>query len=119
MGIVVDASGFLITFDLNESNESLPQVQRWFAARRAVDIVRTDFSEQEIAKASRLELVPDWHRGYPQPNEGVFGYLEVTYDIAQYWIFDEYFVTPAVWTKVFEPHCIRCRHVQDTSRIYA
>ena len=59
-------------------------MQRWIAARRAVDIVRTNFSKQEIADARWLELVPDWHRGYPQPKEGVFGYLEVTYDTSQY-----------------------------------
>jgi len=145
MGIVVNASGLLISFDLDESNESWPQVQRWIAARRAVDIVRTKFSKQEIAGARWLQLVPDWHRGYPQPKPNDFGYRDVTYDTSEYcpqcgiglrqkapfqmkpepkwgrngilqlnWIFDEYFVTPTVWTGVFKPLGIGCRHVQST-----
>jgi hypothetical protein len=145
MGIVVDASGLLISFDLDEANESWPQAQRWIAARRAVDIVRTEFSQQEIADARWLELVPDWHRGYPQPKPDVFGYREITYDTSEYcaqcgtglrqeasfqmkgepkwgrngilqlnWVFDEYFVSPAVWTNVFEPLGVGYRHVQST-----
>jgi hypothetical protein len=43
MGIVVDASGLLISFELDESHESWPRVQRWIAAQRAVDFVMTKF----------------------------------------------------------------------------
>ena len=144
MGIVVDASGLLISFDLDEFTKSWPRVKRWIAARRAVDIVSTKFSEQEIAGARWLELEPDWHRGYPQPKPEDFGFREVTYDTSEYclecgiglrqkapfqmkpepkwgrngilqlnWVFDEYFVTPAVWTGVFEPLGIGCRLVQS------
>src|SRR6266513_987519 len=144
MGIVVGASG-LVTFELDESHKSWPKVQRWVAARRAVDIVRTQFSKQELANAEWLELMPDWHHGYPQPDEDVFGYREATYDLTGYcpqcgtglrqkapfqmksepkwgrnsilqlnWIFDEYFVTPEVWAKVFDPHAVSSRPVLDT-----
>jgi hypothetical protein len=44
MRIIVDAGGLLITFELDESHGSCPKVQRWIAARRNVDVVRTKFS---------------------------------------------------------------------------
>jgi hypothetical protein len=144
MGIAVRTSGLLISFDLDESHESWPQVQRWIATRRAVDIVGTNFSKREIGDARWLELQPDWHHGYPQPKPGTFGYLEVTYNTSEYcsqcgigprqeapfrmkaepkwgrrgilqlnWIFDEYFVTPEVWTNVFKPHNVACRLVHN------
>jgi hypothetical protein len=141
MAIVVGANG-LVTFEVDESHESWPKVQRWISMRRAVDIVSTKFSKQEIAAAQWLELMPSWHHGYPQPKEDVFGYLDATYDLSGYcqkcgtgarqkaafqmkaepkwgtngilqlnWIFDEFFVTPEVWSKVFEPYGIGRRHV--------
>lgn len=83
MGIVVAGHG-LVSFDLDESKESWPKVQRWISMRQAVDVARTAFSMQEIKSAKWLELMPDWHHGYPQPNEDVFGYREVTYDLSDY-----------------------------------
>jgi hypothetical protein len=83
MAIVVGASGF-VTFEVDESHESWPKLQCWISTRRAVDVVRTKFSEQEIAAAHWLELIPSWHHGYPQPNQDVFGYREATYDLSQY-----------------------------------
>jgi rRNA maturation protein Nop10 len=138
----------LVSFELDESHESWPKVQRWITARRPVDVVRTQFSKQELASAKWLELMPDWHHGYPQPNEDVFGYREATYDVSEYcpqcgtglkqkapfqmkaepkwgrngilqlnWIFDEYFVTPAIWAKVFEPHGVGYRQVLSTKGV--
>lgn len=83
MGIVVGASG-LVSFELDESHESWPKLQHWIAARKPVDIVKTRFSKQELTGAAWLELVPDWHHGYPQPKEDVFGYREATYDLSNY-----------------------------------
>lgn len=141
MGIVVGAKGF-VSFEVDETQESWPAVQRWISAKKPVDIVTTKFSKQEIADAAWLELMPDWHHGYPQPDEDVFGYRAATYDLSNYcaecgtgmkqrapfrmkaepkwgrneilqlnWVFDEYFVTPALWTKVFEPFGIAHREV--------
>jgi hypothetical protein len=143
-GIRIGTSG-LATFELDESHESWSDVQRWIAFRKPLDVIRTEFSRQELASAKWLELMPDWHYGYPQPREDVFGYLEATYDRSEYcpgcgtglrqkapfqmkgepkwgrkgilqlnWIFDEYFVTPDVWTEVFEPHGVGCRPVLST-----
>lgn len=134
LGLVVRVDGLLITFEISESAPSWPRGERWIAARRPADILRTDFSEHEIDSASWLEIAPEWHHGYPQPNESRFGYRSATYDLSTYcpkcgiglkqqapfqmkaepnwgrknilqlnWIFDEYFVTPEVWARIFQP----------------
>ena len=103
--------------------------------------VRTEFTNREIAAARWLELgawhhgypqpkeeefgylaatydlsdyCPDCGTGKKQnapfqmkgePRWGRRGILQLN------WVFDEYFVTPAVWSSVFEPHGIGCRPV--------
>ena len=144
MSILVGGNG-LVWFDADESGESWRKLQRWIAARRPADIVRTEFSAEEIAGAKWLELMPDWHYGYPQPKPDVSGYREATYDLSEYceecgiglkqkapfqmkggpkwgrrgilqlnWVFDEYFVTPNLWTRAFKPRGIGCRQVLNT-----
>lgn len=81
LGISVADGGF-VSFDVDESNKSWPELEEWIARRRAVDVPSTKFSKKEIADARWLELVPDWHYGYPQPDEDVFGYREATYDVS-------------------------------------
>jgi hypothetical protein len=83
MGVIVGASG-LASFELDESHESWPKVWRWIELRKPVDTVRTQFSREEIANAQWLELTPDWHQGFPQPDQEAFGYLEATYDLSDY-----------------------------------
>ncbi|MGB5210703.1 MAG: hypothetical protein WBP60_09295 [Gammaproteobacteria bacterium] len=83
LGISVADSGF-VSFDVDESNKSWPELEEWVARRRAVDVASTKFSKKEIADARWLELVPDWHHGYPQPDEDVFGYRQATYDLADW-----------------------------------
>lgn len=83
MGIVVGASG-LITFEIDETHESWPALQPWIARRRAVDFVSTNFSKKEIAEARWLALRPDWHHGYPQPEDTHIGYRKATYEMADF-----------------------------------
>jgi hypothetical protein len=150
MGIVATPSGnglvSILTFEVDETADSWPALREWVKKRRAVDIVSTKFSPEELADASWLQLLSEWHWGYPQPNEDVFGYREATCDLTEYcpqcgiglkqkapfqmkaepkwgkngilqlnWVFDEYFVTPEVWGKVFEPYRVGCRPVLNTS----
>jgi hypothetical protein len=143
MGVVVGASG-LVTFEVDEAYETWPALQSWIARRRAVDIVSTKFSKEDLAEARWLALEPSWHHGYPQPDEGRFGYREATYAEAEFceqcgiglkqkapfqmkaepkwgrngilqlhWVFDEFFVTPEVWSAVFHPNGVGCRPVLD------
>jgi hypothetical protein len=74
----------LVTFVVDESHDDWPKLKEWIVRRKVVDFVSTQFSETEIAKARWLQLVPEWHCGYPQPNELDFGYRAVTYDLAGY-----------------------------------
>jgi hypothetical protein len=83
MGIVVGANG-LVSFEVDEDHEAWARLQNWIARRRPVDVVTTKFSRQELADARWLAMVPDWHHGYPQPDELDFGYREATYDLTRY-----------------------------------
>jgi hypothetical protein len=83
LGIVAEL-GVLAAFNVDEADEQWPRVQEWIARRRPLDVVETDFSKKEISEASWLALVPQWHQGYPQPNENEFGYLRATYDLANW-----------------------------------
>jgi hypothetical protein len=140
--MVLPGGNSLLAFDVDESHPNWPALSALFRKWHVSDLPRTEFAKTEIQAAKWLNLVSDWHHGYPQPNEDVFGYREATYDLSEYcpqcgvglkqkapfqmkaepkwgrngilqlnWIFDEYFVTPEVWTTVFEPRGIHCRQV--------
>ncbi len=142
MNVAVPRHGFT-TFEVDESNDAWFSLKRWIVKWRAVDSVTTLFSNEERTTARWLELEPEWHHGYPQPEED-FGYLSVTYDLTEYcascglgtkqrapfrmrsepkwgrrgilqlnWVFDEYFVTLEVWETVFKPYDILCRPVEN------
>lgn len=74
----------LFRFEVDESDERWPAIQQWMAAQGFTDSVRTTFSESEISSAKWLTLDPQWHYGYPQPQEDEFGYLTATYDLGDY-----------------------------------
>src|SRR5690348_2336950 len=54
-------TGNVVTFEVDEAFRSWPGVKRRIAQRDALDIVTTEFSEQEIATARWLTLHPSWH----------------------------------------------------------
>jgi hypothetical protein len=88
LGINVDkghpAPSRLVSFEIDECDRAWPDVQLWVVKRQALDIVRTVFSKEEITSANHLELVPDWHHGYPQPRAADFGFREATYDLSNF-----------------------------------
>jgi hypothetical protein len=137
-----------VAFDVAEDHQSWPQIRallrRWNVFEGHV---RTEFSKKEIDTARWLEIGA-WHHGYPQPDEDVFGYRQVTYDLTGWceqcgigkqqkapfqmkgepkwgrhgilqltWVYDELFVTPEVWTAVFERYGIPCQRVLNTKGI--
>lgn len=71
-----------IWFDIDEDRPSWPMVKKLIAQWGVSDFLRTEYSESEIATATWLELLSDWHHGYPQPDELDDGYLEATYDLS-------------------------------------
>jgi len=145
MGVIVGAgeplAGNIVTFGVSESNENWATLEAWLARRGAVDTVTTTFSKREIGLARWLEVQPDWHWSYPQPEDE---YQSATYDLSEYcgvcgigarqkapfrmrsepqwgrrgilqlnWVFDEYFVTPEVWSHVLKPLGILVGQVVD------
>jgi hypothetical protein len=129
------------TFELDESDPRWRAVREFAAARRAVDVVLTEASPEELHVAAKLRMEGDWQLGYPQP-ERDFGYLRATYDLSNYcadcgigarqvapfrmlknprwgsrgilqlnWVFDEFFAKPEIWDLVFRPLGIGCRPV--------
>jgi hypothetical protein len=142
LGHVVPDGG-LVSVDVDEADVNWPDVEKWIARRNPVDIVSTRFMPAEKAAALWVELVPSWHRGYPQPEEN-FAFLGATYDLSGHcnvcgvgakqnapfrmrkeprwgrndvlqlnWVFDEFFVTPRAYRAVFEPFGVACRPVLD------
>jgi hypothetical protein len=142
LGHVVPSEGF-VAIDVDEADANWSEIAAWITRRGAVDIASTRFTAEEIRSASWHELVPSWHQGYPQPEEdfgflkitynlasycdacgtgakqmapfrmrkepkwGRNGILQLN------WIFDEFFVTPEVWKRVFDPLGVAAREVVD------
>lgn len=88
MGLSVGAgnriASDLVTFEVDESQAEWPSVRSWLERRQPLDVVSTRFTRQEVQAAGWLELVPDWHYGYPQPRDDEFGYLDATFDLTNY-----------------------------------
>jgi len=76
--------GRFVSFDVDEASEAWPALKVWIERRRAADLATTRFSAEEFAEARWFELVPDWHYGFPQPNQDESGYLAATYDVTDY-----------------------------------
>ena len=139
IGIEVELG--LVTFEIDESHPSWPELKALLAEWVSVDMVSTKFTEAERREAAYLTMEPAWHYGYPQPAND-FGYLAASYDLTDYcaecgmgyrqvapfrmkgepkwgtrhilqmnWLFDEYFVRPGVWTSVFAPFGVGCKPV--------
>jgi len=139
LGVVVGQG--LAVFLVDEGHPRWPEIAAWIARRRAVDFVLTEFEQAEVDAAPWVALAPSWHQGYPQPEEGYleatydlgrhcracgigvvqrapfrmkgeprWGRNEV---LQLTWVFDEYFVTPALFRRVFEPFGVPAREVLD------
>jgi hypothetical protein len=70
-----------VTIDIDEDDPRWVQLQPMFAEWEVSDFVTTEFCDREVVAARWLELLPDWHHGYPQPRQGSFGYRRATYDL--------------------------------------
>ncbi|GGY77360.1 hypothetical protein GCM10011613_22370 [Cellvibrio zantedeschiae] len=131
IGLVLNV-GFT-TFDIDEQDERWPAVSVLIESFKGVDIVASSFEKEELNSAHYLEMIPDWHHGYPEPSDDA-SYKDKTYDMSNCcqlcntgyvqnnpfrmrknpgwgqrsilqlnWIFGDYFVQPDVWHSVFSP----------------
>ncbi|HET6229657.1 MAG TPA: hypothetical protein VFE05_06205 [Longimicrobiaceae bacterium] len=127
----LDVGQGFATFDVDEANPNWEAIARIVAEHLAVHLVFTTFTPAELRAAEFVKIGPDWHHGYPQPEDT---YREVTYDLRDYceqcgiggvqkapfrmksepkwgkrsllqlnWVFDEYFVEPSAWETVLKP----------------
>lgn len=141
-----DVAREFVGIDASESARNWPDVEAWMQRRRPSDLVSTRFTDGEIAAAPWLGLKAQLHQGFPQPRDGEFGYLDVTYDtrdhcsacgiglrqkapfqmkgdpnwgrrgiLQMHWVYDEYFVRPAVWEAVFRSFGVEARPVTKPS----
>lgn len=123
----------LLAFDVAEDHPNWDRLAQLFLEWRVSDVLRTEFSKEDLDAARWLEIAA-WHHGYPQPNEGTFGYRRATYDLSAWcelcgvgkqqrapfqmrgepkwagrsllqlvWVYDELFATPDLWSRAFEP----------------
>jgi len=134
----IDVREGFVSFEVDESEASWPQLQGVLAKWQAVDILTTKFTVSELEKATHLRMAASWHHGYPQPEDD-FAYLNASYDLRAYcaecgigkeqvaplrmkgepkwgkkhilqlnWIFDEFLVLPNIWESTFKPFGIGC-----------
>jgi hypothetical protein len=136
-GINID-EGFK-TFFVDEDNQYWQELSRLIKVWKAVDIVQTKFTKNEIDGADNIAVYPKWLNDFPQPEND---YLAVSYDLTNYcsscgtgkvqkaplriknepgwgnnllfslnWIYDEFFVKRDFYNKMFQPLGIACREV--------
>ena len=139
-------SGF-VSFKIDERDTRWPSVQALASKFKAVDTASTSFAAAELNSASYLAVIPTWHNGYPAPTNDagylaatfdLTDYCKVCgigkKQVAPFrlanapvwgsksifqlnWIFDEYFVPPSVWEKIFAPIGIEAGPVVLDSRV--
>jgi hypothetical protein len=130
--------GPFLDFKIEESNKNWEKLEPKLKEWDALDIAHTTFSINELSECDWLVMIPDWHHGYPQPEDD-FEYMSSTYDLSNYcsacgigaiqkesfrmlkepkwgkrgilqlnWVFDEFFVLPEVWRDIFKMFDIPC-----------
>jgi hypothetical protein len=69
--------GYLIHFDIGESDQRWPRVSALVREKNAPDMFNTVFTREEILNADWIRLMPVFEQGYPQPKEG---WEQITYE---------------------------------------
>lgn len=142
-----DTRAPLVAFDIDEADPAWSLLSGWLREWDAFPLmVRTEFTPQEIESARWLQLAA-WNNGFPQPQslEGyaraTFDLSDwcskCSYGKVQnapfrikgepkwnrrgimtlFWVFDAFFVPPAIWETVFKPFGIECRPVVNTKGV--
>lgn len=137
----------LVAFEVDEDHPDWSRLRMLFQQWNAGDHVTTSFSKDELEAARWLELGAWHHGypqpdedvfGYREATYDLTEWCEQCgmgmkqkapfqmrgepkwgrNSILQLiWVYDEVFVTPQVWTMVFNPHGIGCRPVMNTKHV--
>ena len=82
LGIKVETGDIVSVFDIGENDKDWDNVRN-FVNLHSKDIsdfqTRTEFTKAEFDGADFFAVFPEWHFGYPQPEDD-FGYKLTTYD---------------------------------------
>jgi hypothetical protein len=136
LGFEVDIG--LATILVNETHPSWPKLQSLMDEWGVTSLPETKFTQRELAGADYLDMGPTWHHTYPLPNdefEYVYQTYDASryckdchlglrqqapfrikgepkwgskHILQLNWVFDEFFVLPEVWERVFQPFGIGC-----------
>jgi hypothetical protein len=131
----------MLQFTMAEDDSRWKKTHSIIKKLGALDFAETRFTPYEFDRAQFLAVLPSWHHGYPQPEEDfqykkttydlshycsacqigarqvapfqmkrppIWGEKSV---LQLNWVFDEYFVKPETWKRVFERFGIKCRPV--------
>lgn len=130
----------LVTLEIDEADHRWKAISSHQDQWDYIDQVSTKFDKHELNNAEYLAVIPTWHHGYPMPDDGryedvTFRYVDGCADcgvgriqkapfrmkqepkwgkkkvLQLNWVFDEYFVTPAVFETAFQPLGIVSREV--------
>lgn len=118
------------TLEVGEDSPVWPNLAALAKEWRATDIVSTRFTDEECISARHLRMLPSWHAGYPMPDENFgylhetydlsayssrsgigkkqrgpfringeprWGKRQI---LQLHWVYDVFFVLPAVWMDV-------------------
>jgi hypothetical protein len=141
LGVKLKVGDILAVFEAAEADPQWPAIQIILDEFKCLDLVRTEFSEDELETSDLLKMNPGWMSGYPMPDME-FGYRQMTYDLTDHchdcgigfvqkapfrmrgepkwgkyhvlmlnWVFDEFFVRPEVWEQVFRKYGVPCMPV--------
>jgi len=72
LGVVVKISplpgdSYILTFEIDESDERWPEISKLLKENKASDISNTSFNEEEILAAEWVRIAPSFEQGYPAP----------------------------------------------------
>jgi hypothetical protein len=142
-GLEAQPIGSIGVYYIEDNDVRWPRISEWAKERRAVVLTETRFSPDENEAAEWFEISINSHQGYPQPESGYIEQTYDLSDscptclagrvqnmpfrikgepkwgrrgvMQLNWVFDEFFVQPAVWDAIFKPFGVDCRPVLSRS----
>jgi len=137
LGVELTVGDILAVFEVMESHPHWPAIQAILKEYDLPDLARTEFTKDELEKSHLLMMRPGWLSGYPMPDMDFgyrhmtydltdycshcgIGFLQTApfrmrsepkwgnhHVLMLNWVFDEYFVRPEVWERVFRKYGVQ------------
>ena len=131
----------LAVFEASESDPTWPAIQAIIKEADLLDLARTEFTKDELERSHLLMMRPGWISGYPMSamdfgyrqttydltnycSQCGIGFRQKApfrmrgeprwgkrHILMLNWVFDEFFVRPEVWERVFRNYGVQCMPV--------